>query len=279
MSELDCGVRSVSDPVSAEVWRAIQAEATQAVLRDRLMGRVVNTLVRPHADLGCAMACLLARKLADDAVDRGTLAGLIGDAYEDSPAIVAATAADLLAVRDRDPSCGDLLTPFLYFKGFQSLQAHRVAHWLWQGGRTHLARHMQSRMSEVFAVDFHPAARIGQGIMIDHGTGVVVGETAVIEDDVSMLHEVTLGGTGKSHGDRHPKVRRGVLIGAGAKILGNIEIGAGAKVGGGSVVLDDVPPYTTVVGIPARPVARVPGMAALAMDQTWPHEHDHEHTG
>ena len=279
MSELECGMRSFQVPDSVEVWRAIRAEAARAVLHDRLMGRVVNTLVQPHTDLAAAMACLLARKLADDALDRPTLAGLIGDAYEDMPDIVAATAADLLAIRDRDPSCEDLLTPFLYFKGFQALQAHRVSHWLWQGGRTHLARHMQSRISEVFAADFHPAARVGRGIMIDHGTGVVIGETAVIEDDVSMLHEVTLGGTGKAHGDRHPKVRRGVLIGAGAKILGNIEVGAGAKVGAGSIVLDDVAPYTTVVGIPARPIARGTGMAALTMDQTWPHEHDHERTG
>ena len=190
------------------------------------------------------------------------------------PDIVAATAADLLAIRDRDPSCEDLLTPFLFFKGFQALQAHRVSHWLWMGGRIHLARHMQSRISEVFAADFHPAATVGRGIMIDHGTSLVIGETAVVEDDVSMLQEVTLGGTGKAGGDRHPKVGRGVLIGAGAKILGNIRIGEGAKVGAGSIVLDDVAPFTTVVGVPAKPVARNAAMAALTMDQTWPHEHD-----
>jgi serine O-acetyltransferase len=279
MSELDCGVRSVFVPEATGVWDTVLREAAVAVAQDRLMGRVANVLVTPHADLAGAMACLLARKLHDDAVDRPTLAGLIGDAYEDAPDIVAATAADLLAIRDRDPACEDLLTPFLYFKGFQALQAHRVSHWLWKGGRVHLARHMQSRISEVFNADFHPAARIGRGIMIDHGTGVVIGETAVIEDDVSMLHEVTLGGTGNAHGDRHPKIRRGVLIGAGAKLLGNIEVGEGAKVGAGSIVLDDVAPFTTVVGIPARPVARNVSMSALTMDQTWPHEHDNEHTG
>ncbi len=272
MSELDCGVRSVFVAEAVGVWDSILREASTAVLRDRLMSRVVGVLVTPHGDLAGAMACMLARKLHDDGIDRMTLAGLISDAYEDEPDIVAATAADLLAIRDRDPSCEDLLTPFLYFKGFHALQAHRVSHWLWKGGRTHLARHMQSRISEVFNADFHPAARIGRGIMIDHGTGVVVGETAVIEDDVSMLHEVTLGGTGKAGGDRHPKVRRGVLIGAGAKILGNIEVGEGAKVGAGSIVLDDVPPFTTVVGIPARPVGRLGALAALTMDQTWPHD-------
>ena len=274
MSELDCGVRSVHVPEAVEVWQTILREANHALMRDRLMGRVVNVLVTPHADLAGAMACLLARKLQDDAIDRTTLAGLISDAYEDTPDIVAATAADLLAIRDRDPSCEDLLTPFLFFKGFQALQAHRVSHWLWNGGRIHLARHMQSRISEVFAADFHPAARMGRGIMIDHGTSLVIGETCIVEDDVSMLQEVTLGGTGKAGGDRHPKVRRGVLIGAGAKILGNITIGEGAKVGAGSIVLDSVAPFTTVVGVPARPIARNAAMAALTMDQTWPHDHD-----
>ncbi len=274
MSELDCGVRSVHVPEAVEVWQTILLEANHALMRDRLMSRVVNVLVTPHGDLAGAMACLLARKLQDDAIDRPTLAGLISDAYEDTPDIVAATAADLLAIRDRDPSCEDLLTPFLFFKGFQALQAHRVSHWLWNGGRIHLARHMQSRISEVFAADFHPAARMGRGIMIDHGTSLVIGETCIVEDDVSMLQEVTLGGTGKAGGDRHPKVRRGVLIGAGAKILGNITIGEGAKVGAGSIVLDSVAPFTTVVGVPARPIARNAAMAALTMDQTWPHDHD-----
>ncbi len=272
--DLDCGVRAVHVPEAVEVWQTISGEASQAVLRDRLMGRVVNVLVLPHGDLAGAMACMLARKLHDDGIDRPTLAGLISDAYEDMPDIVAATAADLLAIRDRDPACEDLLTPFLYFKGFQALQAHRVSHWLWNGGRIHLARHMQSRISEIFAADFHPAARMGRGIMIDHGTSLVIGETSVVDDDVSMLQEVTLGGTGKAGGDRHPKVKRGVLIGAGAKILGNITIGEGAKVGAGSIVLDDVAPFTTVVGVPARPVARNLAMAALTMDQTWPHDHE-----
>ncbi len=274
MSELACGARNVfrrgvgHDP----------ARIGAAVAQDRLMSRIVSTMVTPHGNLGGAMACLLGRKLHDDALDRPTLAGLISDAYEDEPDIVAATAADLLAIRDRDPATHDLLTPFLFFKGFQSLQAHRIANWLWRGGRIHLARHMQSRISEVFAADFHPAARMGRGIMIDHGTSLVIGETAVVEDDVSMLQEVTLGGTGKECGDRHPKVRRGVLIGAGAKILGNIEIGEGAKVGAGSIVLDSVAPHTTVVGVPAKPVGRFQGFAGLTMDhrlpaeQTWPHD-------
>jgi serine O-acetyltransferase len=163
------------------------------------------------------------------------------------------------------------VTPFLYFKGFQALQIYRIAHHLWQDGRRHLAQHLQSRSSEMFAMDIHPAARIGRRVLIDHGTAIVIGETSVLEDDVSMLHGVTLGGTGKNHGDRHPKIRRGVLIGAGATVIGNIEVGEGAKVGAGSIVLESVRPYTTVVGNPARLVGtRHSNMPALTMDQTLP---------
>ena len=142
--------------------------------------------------------------------------------------------------------------PFLFFKGFHALQAYRLAHWLWNEKRRHLALYLQTRVSDLFAVDIHPAARIGSGIMMDHATGIVIGETAVVEDNVSMLHAVTLGGTGKEAGDRHPKIRTGVLIGAGAKILGNIEIGKGARVAAGSVVLQNVPPCKTVAGVPAK---------------------------
>jgi serine O-acetyltransferase len=157
-------------------------------------------------------------------------------------------------VCDRDAACNKYSTPLLYFKGYQAIQAYRVAHYYWKRDRHDLALFLQSRISEVFGVDIHPAARIGRGILLDHATSVVIGETAVVEDNVSMLHEVTLGGTGKETGDRHPKVRQGVLIAAGAKILGNVEIGEGAKVGCGAVVLENVAPHTTVVGVPARPV-------------------------
>jgi serine O-acetyltransferase len=187
------------------------------------------------------------------------------------PDIVDAAASDLVAIRERDPACPDLVTPFLYFKGYQALQVHRVAHWLWRSGRRHLAGHLQSRSSELFGMDVHPAAVLGRRILIDHGTGIVIGETCVLEDDVSMLQGVTLGGTGKHQGDRHPKIRRGVLIGAGAKVLGNIVIGEGAKIGAGSIVLEPVPPYTTVVGNPARRVGtKHSNMPAFTMDQTLP---------
>jgi serine O-acetyltransferase len=178
-----------------------------------------------------------------------------------------------LAARTRDPAARGYAQPFLYYKGFHALQAYRVAHWLWGHKRHGLAAHLQNRISEAFGVDVHPAARIGSGILIDHGTSVVIGETAVVEDNVSLLHEVTLGGTGKESGDRHPKVRRGALIGAGAKILGNVEIGMGAKVAACSVVLKDVPPHTTVAGIPARVVGRCTvAEPALEMDATFPEE-------
>lgn len=184
------------------------------------------------------------------------------------PTLVEAFRADLLAVLERDPACTRLLEPALYFKGFHALQTYRLAHWLWMNGRSDFALTLQSLSSQIFQTDIHPAARIGKGVFIDHATGVVIGATSVIEDDVSMLHGVTLGGTGKSRGDRHPKVRRGVLIGAGAKVLGNIEIGRCAMIAAGSVVLDSVPANKTVAGVPARVVGDSKcAEPALAMDQ------------
>lgn len=236
------------------LWATISADAVAAVAHDRFMARPVHDILLRHSSFAEAITHRLARKLADEEIDAIALTGLIADAFEDDPAIAEAAAADLRAIQDRDPACPDLLTPFLYFKGYQALQAYRISHWLWRQGRRHAAHHLQSRMSEVFAADIHPAARLGSGIMVDHGTGLVIGETAVVEDDVSMLQEVTLGGTGKQTGNRHPTIRRGVLIGAGAKILGDIEVGEGAKIGAGSIVLDCVTPFTTVVGVPARPV-------------------------
>ncbi len=173
-----------------------------------------------------------------------------------------------MAVVDRDPACGRFIEPLLYFKGFHAIQTHRLAHWLWRRGRVDLALYLQSRSSEVFQTDIHPGARMGRGLFLDHATGLVVGSTAVVDDDVSILQDVTLGGTGKESGDRHPKIRRGVLIGAGAKILGNIEVGHCARIAAGSVVLQDVPHNTTVAGVPAK-VVGVAGCAepARSMDQ------------
>jgi serine O-acetyltransferase len=265
-----CGGRAVTR-LSRDTWGQIREEAVAAVEHDRVMSEIIRDTVLIHDNFGDALAHRLARKLADYALSIESLEAIFCEAFGADPAIETAALADLTAVRDRDPACPDLLTPFLFFKGYQAIQAYRFGHWLWKRGRTHLARHMQSRASETFAVDIHPAARVGQGVMLDHGTEVVVGETAVIDDDVSMLQGVTLGGTGKQSGDRHPKIRRGVLIGAGAKILGNITVGEGAKVGAGSIVLEDVEPFTTVVGNPARAVGRRhTDMPAFTMDQSMP---------
>lgn len=253
----------------ATIWKALCAEAADASANDAVLNRALNSAVLYHASFAQALAQRIALKLANHDLDHDELMSVIAQAFINDESIVSDAAADLIAIKDRDPSNTEILTPFLYFKGFVALQGQRVAHWLWHHDRVHLARHVQSRISEVFGVDIHPAAKMGKSIMLDHGSGLVIGETAVVEDDVSILQNVTLGGTGKETGDRHPKVRRGALIGAGAKILGNIEIGIGAKVGAGSVVVDAVAPYTSVVGIPAKPIGRrhsnLPG---ITMDQT-----------
>ncbi len=255
----------------SDLWAEIQAEARAEAAGEPLLAAFLEAAVLAPASLVEALAGLLAEKLGSPALPaaalREELTGLAASRSDLGEAIQ----ADLLAVRDRDPACASLLVPLLYFKGFHAVQAYRFANGFWTGGRQALARFLQNRISQVFGVDIHPAARIGRGIFVDHGTGVVVGETAVIEDDVSLLQDVTLGGTGKESGDRHPKVQRGVLISAGAKVLGNIEIGEGAKIGAGSVVLKDVPPHTTAVGVPARIVgAPEEAEPALAMDQSVP---------
>ena len=236
---------------------------SEAMLASYLYAAVLN-----HDTLEAALSYLLAAKLASAYLSAMSLRDIFARALGDSGAIREAIRGDLTAVLQRDPAARGLAQPFLHYKGFHALQAHRVAHWLWGEGRESLAFYLQSRVSETFAVDLHPAARIGKGILIDHGTGVVIGETAVVGDDVSLLHEVTLGGTGKEGGDRHPKVGSGVLIGAGAKILGNIRVGDGSKVAAGSVVLHDVPPHATVAGVPARVVGHpATDEPALLMDQ------------
>jgi serine O-acetyltransferase len=196
----------------------------------------------------------LAQKLGHGDLTALQLSEVAREAYAADPNLAQQALRDMRVVRERDPACTTYLQPFLYFKGFNGLQAYRIAHWLWTQQREILSYHLQSRVSELFSVDIHPAAKIGAGIFIDHAHGIVIGETAVVEDDVSMLHSVTLGGTGKDRGDRHPKIRRGVLIGAGAKVLGNIEVGEDARIAAGSVVLENVPARCTVAGVPAKPV-------------------------
>jgi len=237
-----------------EIWERVRAEAAADAQSEPMLASFIYSIVLNHTSLEDALSFQLAGKLESHTLTAVTLRDLIDEAFRNDLNIGVGIRADMVAVCDRDAACSKYSTPLLYFKGYQAIQAYRVAHYYWMRERHELALFLQSRISEVFAVDIHPAARIGHGILMDHATGVVIGETAVVEDNVSMLHEVTLGGTGKTHGDRHPKVRHGVLIAAGAKILGNVEIGEGAKVGGGAVVLNDVPPHTTVVGVPARPV-------------------------
>jgi serine O-acetyltransferase len=205
-----------------------------------------------HERLEDALSYHLARKIGGEEVSAMLAREVFEEALRADPEIGSVVRADLSAVFERDPACHSYIQAFLFFKGFHALECHRIAHWLWKKGRTTFAYFLQSRVSQLFAVDIHPAARFGRGIMMDHATGIVVGETAVVDDDVSMLHGVTLGGTGKEEGDRHPKIRRGVLLSAGAKVLGNIEVGEYSRVGAGSVVIQPVPPNCTVAGVPAR---------------------------
>ena len=250
------------------LWELMRDEARSKAGEEPILGSYFHATILNHDSFGSALSFRLASKLDNPMLPTMLIRDVIKEAIEDDPSILRAAEIDMLATCSRDPACRDLTTPFLFFKGFHGLQAHRIAHWLWSQGRRTLAQFFQNQISVTLGVDMHPAARIGSGIMLDHATGIVVGETAVIEDDVSMLHGVTLGGTGKDEGDRHPKIRRGVLLAAGCKVIGNIEVGEGAKVGAGSVVLDDVPPFVTVAGVPARVVGTTDGaMPAHDMDQ------------
>ena len=247
MADIRTDIRSV-DPV----WEQIQHEARQAVLDEPLVGGFVHACILHHKSLEKALSYRVAAKLASNEMSMVVVREIVEEAYTADPALVAASRADLMAIFERDPACHRLLQPILYFKGYQAIQAYRVGHYLWTQGHKDLAYFFQMRVSEIFGVDIHPAARIGRGIMIDHAHSIVIGETAVVGDNVSMLHSVTLGGTGKEEEDRHPKIGDGVLIGAGAKVLGNIKVGNCSRIAAGSVVLEDVPACKTVAGIPAR---------------------------
>lgn len=252
-----------------QIWDRIREEAEADAVAEPALAGFLNTVVLGHETLADSLSYLLAAKLASQTVTALTLRDLLQPVFAEHDGIMPAVQADLQAIVTRDPACRGYSQPLLYFKGFHAIQAHRVSHHYWKQDRKALALFMQSRISEAFAVDIHPGARLGKGLMFDHATSVVIGETAVVGDDFSMLHEVTLGGTGKVGGDRHPKIGRGVMIGAGAKVLGNISVGEGAKIGSGSVVLHDVPAHTTVAGVPAKPVAYPrTALPALDMDQS-----------
>ena len=236
------------------VWVRLRQEAEDVARREPELSSFIYSSVLHHDSLENAIIHRIAERLDHADVSSDLIRQAYAGALADDPELGSAFRADVVATVDRDPAANRYLEPVLYFKGFHAIQTHRLAHWLWKQRRVDFAYYLQSRASSVFQTDINPAARIGRGIFLDHATGLVVGETAVIEDDVSILHDVTLGGTGNEEGDRHPKIRRGVLIGAGAKILGNIEVGSCARIAAGSLVLKAVPPQTTVAGVPAKVV-------------------------
>ncbi len=238
------------------VWSRVRDEAEEVVRREPALTSFVETCVLHHVTLEDAVVYRLAERLDHPDVSAALIRHAYAEALDDDDSLAVAFRADIAAVTNRDPACNRYIEPLLYFKGFHAIQTHRLAHWLWNAGRTDFALYLQSRSSSIFGVDIHPAAVLGRGLFIDHATGVVIGQTARVGDDVSLMQGVTLGGTGKERGDRHPKIGRGVLIGAGAKVLGNIEIGGCSRIAAGSVVLKPVPSEVTVAGVPARIIGK-----------------------
>lgn len=252
-----------------EIWQQLKQEAFELVTKEPLLASHVYSSVLNHDCLGSALSFIVANKLSDAVVSAFTIRELFDQAFVNCDEMLTHVAHDIKAVLDRDPAADTYLNVLLHLKGFHAIQTHRLAHCLWRQNRKELARFLQSRCSEVFGVDIHPACRIGHGLMFDHATGIVIGETAEIGNNVSILQGVTLGGTGNQQGDRHPKIRPGVMIGAGAKILGNIVIGEDARIGAGSVVLDPVPANTTAVGVPAKIIGSSCECPAESMDQNF----------
>ena len=251
------------------LWQDMRNRAEEIAEAEPGLRALLKEVVLDQESLSSALGVRLARKLARQDSPLENLVPLLGGLLKENPVLVERASDDLEAILNRDPACNSTLEPLIYYKGFFAITTYRIANHLWHDSRRAMALYLQSLASEVFGVDIHPAATIGSGILLDHATSFVVGETAIIEDNVSILHEVTLGGTGNEVGARHPIVRSGVLIGAGAKILGPVEIGHGAKIGAGSVVLGDVPPHTTVAGVPAEIVgASREESPALAMNQS-----------
>lgn len=248
-----------------ELWQAIKTEVRGFGEREPYLASYFYANVLNHDNLASALSFHIATRLGCESVPEMTLTEVFDAALKDKPDILQAAVADIHAHYERDPACNFYALPVLYFKGFQAVQGYRFAHWLWQQGRQSLALFLQNRISVTLDVDIHPAARIGRGIMIDHATGVVIGETASIGDDVSLLHGVTLGGSGTAHNPRHPQVGNGVLISVGAKLLGNIRIGDGVKIAGGSLVISDVPAHVTIAGVPAKIVGK-PHQSSPALD-------------
>lgn len=258
-------IKESTDPV----WKRIQSEALQVFEKEPYMRRLIDNVVLSKETLEDSICTRLSRKFGRIAGTEEEIMMTFREAFDADPMISERVRADIQAIHERDPACEDYLSPLLFFKGFQAMTAYRISHLFWKQNRKHLALYLQSHISETFGVDIHPAAKFGKGIFLDHATSFVAGETAVVCDNVSILHEVTLGGTGKEKGDRHPKIQTGVLLASGAKVLGNITIGAHSKVGANSVVLQDVPAHVTVAGVPAKIVAqhRSEDCPATAMNQ------------
>jgi serine O-acetyltransferase len=256
----------VDSQVLADVlWLRLRQEAKEALAATPMLAPLFVESILNRRTFEAAIFHRVASRLKNDVVGIGVIVDAFYRAAEAEPGLIGALRADIAAVVERDPATERFIEPFLYFKGFHALQTHRLAHWLWTSGERDFALYLQSRSSDVFQTDIHPAAHVGKGVFIDHATGLVVGETAVIEDDVTLLQDVTLGGTGKNAGDRHPKIRKGVIIGAGAKILGNVEIGANARIAAGAVVLTSVPANATVAGVPAK-ILKVAEAAEVAKE-------------
>lgn len=249
--------RDITTRSGDPLWNSVRAEAVSEACREPLLRPALEQTVLQRSSFEDGLAMLLGQKLSSPTLDADRIYEEFHDVICSNRSIAESAKHDLTAIRARDPATTGLLHPLLNFKGFQAVQGHRIAHSLWTSDRRALAYHIQSRVSEVFGVDIHPAAQIGSGVFIDHGTGVVIGETAVVGDDVTILHGVTLGGTGKASGDRHPKIGRNVVIGANAQLLGNIEIGERSRIGASSVVLKNVEPFSTVAGVPAQVVRRM----------------------
>ncbi|CAH2602757.1 serine acetyltransferase [Rhodovastum atsumiense] len=250
------------------LWTRLRREAEESFHRAPQLAPLFLDSILNQPSFDAAVFHRVAARLKNEVISLPLIVQAFHRAVRAEPDIATAIRADITTVFERDPACGRFIEPFLYFKGFHAIQSYRLTHWLWAAGEYDFALYLQSRASEVFQTDIHPAARLGRGIFLDHATGLVVGETTVVEDDVSILQGVTLGGTGKEAGDRHPKIRRGVMIGAGAKILGNIEVAENARIAAGSVVLRPVPAHTTVAGVPARVVRTdTPAQPSRTMDQ------------
>lgn len=252
------------------VWQRVCEESVQAVAAEPLLGGLIHSSILHHPSFERALAYRFSLKLASGEMSEQILREIADEAFAADTHIGQDARADITAVFERDPACSRYLQPLLFFKGYQAVQAYRIGHWLWNQGRLDMAFFVQMRMSEVFGVDIHPAAKLGRGLMIDHAHSIVIGETAVVGNNVSMLHSVTLGGTGKEDGDRHPKIGDGVMIGAGAKVLGNIKVGHCSRIAAGSVVLQDIPPCKTVAGVPARVVGEAGcDQPSIMMDQVF----------